>query len=146
MSKVVPPIKVAIIGGGLAGISMANALMGKAHLSVQVFEAAADLAERGAAVALSTNAQRALERILPSAQEVLEKAGAVTMNPMRMMIVRHGHTCERVKRGPLSHVGVRGSRRVPGLRDRGHHAAESRPQGFTAPRAIGAAACGDLAP
>lgn len=139
-------MKIAIIGGGLAGISMANALMGKAQLNVQVFEAAADLAERGAAVALSTNAQRALERILPSAQEVLEKAGAVTMNPMRMMIVRHGHTTyQRVKRGTLSHVGVRGSCRVPSLRDRGYHAAESRPQGFIASRAIGAAACGDLA-
>lgn len=146
MSKVVPPIKVAIIGGGLAGISMANALMGKAHLSVQVFEAAADFAERGAAVALSTNAQRALERILPLAQEVLEKAGAVTMNPMRMMIVRHGHTYQRVKRGTLSHVGVRGSCRLPSLRNRGHHASESRPQSFIASGAADAAACGDLAP
>lgn len=125
---------------------MANALMGKAHLSVQVFEAAADFAERGAAVALSTNAQRALECILASAQEVLEKAGAVTMNPMKMMIVRQGHAYHGVKRVTLSHVGIRRSCRLPGLRDRGHHAAKGRPQGLIASRATGAAACGDLTP
>lgn len=126
---------------------MANALMGKTHLSVQVFEAAADFAERGAAVALSTNAQRALECILPSAQEVLEKAGAVTMNPMKMMIVRQMPCLlERVERVTLSHVGVRRSCRLPGLRDRGHHAAKGRPQGLIASRAAGAAARGDLTP
>ncbi|KAI1399895.1 salicylate hydroxylase [Hypoxylon fuscum] len=81
------PISIAIIGGGLAGISLANALIRHPHLRIQVFEAAPQFSERGAAVGLSTNAQRALDEVLGgSAEEALERAGAVSMNPMRMMV------------------------------------------------------------
>lgn len=93
------PISIAIIGGGLAGISLANALIRHPHLRIQVFEAAPQFSERGAAVGLSTNAQRALDEVLGgSAEEALERAGAVSMNPMRMMVVSENtRTVGRIK-------------------------------------------------
>ncbi|KAI1462013.1 salicylate hydroxylase [Annulohypoxylon moriforme] len=79
-------IRVGIIGGGLAGATLANALIVHPHLDVEVFEAAPKFSERGAAVGLSMNAQNALRQIIPSAEELLAKAGAVDMNSTRTML------------------------------------------------------------
>ncbi len=73
-------IRIAIIGGGLGGAALANALMRLSHLDVHVYESSPEFSERGAAVGLSGNAKEALEHILPSAKDVLAKAGAVPMN------------------------------------------------------------------
>ncbi|KAK7749137.1 hypothetical protein SLS62_008425 [Diatrype stigma] len=80
------PVRVAIIGGGLAGVTLANALVRIPHLDVQVYESAPEFSERGAAVGLSSNALAALRHIVPSADEALEKAGAVTMNSSRLVV------------------------------------------------------------
>ncbi|KAH8657989.1 salicylate hydroxylase [Xylariales sp. PMI_506] len=79
-------ILVAIIGGGLAGATLANALIQIPHLDVFVYEAAPEFSERGAAVGLSSNAQAALEQIFPSAKDLLSRAGAVAMNSSRLMM------------------------------------------------------------
>lgn len=79
--------RIAIIGGGLAGTVLANALLPMAHLDVHLFEADACFSERGAAIGLSSTAQSALKHIIPSADELLAKAGAVPMNSTRTMIV-----------------------------------------------------------
>ncbi|KFG84754.1 salicylate hydroxylase [Metarhizium anisopliae] len=78
--------RIAIIGGGLAGTVLANALLPMAHLDVHLFEADACFSERGAAIGLSSTAQSALKHIIPSADELLAKAGAVPMNSTRTMI------------------------------------------------------------
>lgn len=83
----VPRMRIAIIGGGLAGATLANALVRVPHLDTHVFEAAPVFSERGAAVGLSINAQLALNEILPSADETLAKAGAVPMCSARLMVV-----------------------------------------------------------
>lgn len=83
------PLRVAIIGGGLAGVTLANALVPIPHLDVRVYESAPKFSERGAAVGLSSNALAAWRHIVPSADEGLEKAGAVTMNSSRLVIVSH---------------------------------------------------------
>lgn len=80
-------IRIAIIGGGLAGATLAHALIQIPHLNIQVYESAPEFSERGAAVGLSINSQRALEQIIPSAKALLEKAGAVVMNSSRMVLV-----------------------------------------------------------
>ncbi|KAI1209956.1 salicylate hydroxylase [Annulohypoxylon truncatum] len=79
-------IRVGIIGGGLAGATLANALVVHSHLDIEVFEAASKFSERGAAVGLSMNAQNALRQIIPSAGDLLAKAGAVNMNSTRTML------------------------------------------------------------
>ncbi|KAI0206734.1 salicylate hydroxylase [Astrocystis sublimbata] len=81
-----PTIRIAVIGGGLAGASLANALIRSSHLSVHVFESAPEFSERGAAIGLSCNAQRALQQFIPSAQELLGAAGAVPMRSSRVMM------------------------------------------------------------
>lgn len=81
------PIRLAIIGGGLAGATLTNALMTLPHLSISIYESAPHFSERGAAVGLSINAQRALSEISPEIREALDRAGAVGINSMRSVIV-----------------------------------------------------------
>ncbi|KAI8956907.1 salicylate hydroxylase [Daldinia sp. FL1419] len=81
-----PRIRVAIIGGGLAGATLANALIKVPHLDLDLYESAPEFSERGAAVGLSSNAQRALDQILPSMKESLDKAGGVPMNSSRIVL------------------------------------------------------------
>lgn len=83
-------IKIAIIGGGLAGATIANGLLRHAHLDVHVFESAPEFSERGAAVGLASNAQRALEQVMGEAEAtaLLVKAGAVMQASSRLCIVR----------------------------------------------------------
>jgi len=50
----------AVSGGGLAGATLMNALLKHPHLDPHIYESAAEFSERGAAVDLSINAQRAL--------------------------------------------------------------------------------------
>ena len=80
-------IRVAIIGGGLAGATLFNALLKHAHLDVDIFESAPHFSERGAAVGLSQNAQKALAEIGPQLVEALDRAGAVQMNSSRLVVV-----------------------------------------------------------
>ena len=54
--------RVAIIGGGIGGLTAANALM-QAGIDVAVYEAAGELKEIGAGVALHPNAMRVLRSI-----------------------------------------------------------------------------------
>ena len=54
--------RVAIIGGGIGGLTAANALA-RAGIEVAVYEAAAELKEIGAGVALHPNAMKVLRAI-----------------------------------------------------------------------------------
>ncbi|TGJ82858.1 hypothetical protein E0Z10_g5905 [Xylaria hypoxylon] len=78
--------RVAIIGGGLAGAVLANALARESHIEIHVFESASEFSERGAAVGLGINAEMALNQILPKAAAMLDKAGAVLMNSSRLVL------------------------------------------------------------
>lgn len=84
-------IKIAIIGGGLAGATLAHALLRHAHLDVHVYESAPEFSERGAAVGLASDAQQALQQVIGPAETtaLLEKAGAVVQASTRLCIVRH---------------------------------------------------------
>ncbi|KAH9909071.1 salicylate hydroxylase [Xylariomycetidae sp. FL2044] len=70
-------IRVAIIGGGLAGVTLANALIKVPHLDLDLYESAPEFSERGAAVTLGPYAQTALQQIFPSVKETLKRAGGV---------------------------------------------------------------------
>ncbi|KAI0100099.1 salicylate hydroxylase [Nemania sp. FL0031] len=80
------PLKLAIIGGGLAGVTLGNALIQHPHIEVHIYESAPQFSERGAAVGLAINAQTALHQLLPQASEMLKKTGAVPMNSTRVMV------------------------------------------------------------
>lgn len=82
-------IKIAIIGGGLAGATLANALFRYPHLDIDIFESAAEFSERGAAVGLAINAQSAIAEIGGPLADVVERAGGVTMTSSRLFMVCH---------------------------------------------------------
>ncbi|KAF3765288.1 FAD/NAD(P)-binding domain-containing protein [Cryphonectria parasitica EP155] len=81
-------IKIAVIGGGLAGASIANALLRYAHLEVHVYESAPEFSERGAAIGLSGDAQRALQKVVgvSEASAMLQRPGAVLQASTRTCI------------------------------------------------------------
>src|SRR6187455_299457 len=56
------PLHVAIVGGGIGGLTAANALLQRG-ISVRVYEQAAALTEVGAGVALQPNGIRMLRRL-----------------------------------------------------------------------------------
>lgn len=81
-------IRIAISGGGLGGASLIHALLPYSHLDVHIFESATAFKEAGMAVGISRNAQSALELISPSAIQCLERAGAVPMRGVRLMLAQ----------------------------------------------------------
>ncbi|KAI0165448.1 salicylate hydroxylase [Hypoxylon sp. FL1284] len=82
----VPRWRLAIIGGGLAGVTLANALMRHEHIEFHVYESAPEFSERGGAVGLATNAQQALHRVIPEADAMLKRTGGVQMNSTRIVV------------------------------------------------------------
>lgn len=82
-------IKIAVIGGGLAGATIANALLRHAHLEVHVYESAPVFSERGAAIGLPSYARGALQQVVgvPEASAMLQRAGAVLQASTRTCIV-----------------------------------------------------------
>lgn len=80
-------IKIAIIGGGLAGATLANALLKHQRLDVHIFESANEFSERGAAVGIAANAQAALAEIGGAMVGVIESAGGVLMTSSRLCMV-----------------------------------------------------------
>lgn len=80
-------LRIAISGGGLAGVTLAHALLRHPHLDVHIYESAPEFSEQGAAVGLSGNAQRALSEMGSSLRDALDKAGAVPMNSSRLLLV-----------------------------------------------------------
>ncbi|TQV97903.1 salicylate hydroxylase protein [Cordyceps javanica] len=102
-----PKIRVAIIGGGLGGTCMANALINKTHLDIHVYESAPEFSERGAAVGLADHGIGALEAIIPAARQVvLDKAGAVPSNSSRLMLASGPHAGKKIIDLPTSDRNV----------------------------------------
>lgn len=89
--------RIAVVGGGIGGLTLALALRQRG-LEVQVFEQAAELAEIGAAVALSANATRELRRL-----GVLDGIAAASTEPTEL-IYRDWRTGRRVAAHPV-HLG-----------------------------------------
>lgn len=85
---VAPSIRIAIIGGGLAGASLIHALIKSPHLDVHIFEAAPEFKEAGMAIGIARNAQAALRLIGPSAEQCLDQAGAVPMKGVKFMLAQ----------------------------------------------------------
>lgn len=83
-----PSIRIAIIGGGLAGASLIHALIKSPHLDVHIFEAAPEFKEAGMAIGIARNAQAALRLIGPSAEKCLDQAGAVPMKGVKFMLAQ----------------------------------------------------------
>ncbi|KAF2636960.1 hypothetical protein P280DRAFT_532497 [Massarina eburnea CBS 473.64] len=84
------PIKIAISGEGLAGATLANALLKHPQLDVHIFESASEFSERGAVVGIANIAQATLSEIRGTVENVLERAGGVTMTSSRIYAEQRG--------------------------------------------------------
>ncbi|KAF2163337.1 hypothetical protein M409DRAFT_57619 [Zasmidium cellare ATCC 36951] len=80
------PLRVAIIGGGIAGACLMHALTKHKHLDAHIYEAAPTLKEAGYAVGVAKNAFQALSLIGPTAVDALTRAGAVKQNRNTWML------------------------------------------------------------
>ncbi|KAK4498759.1 hypothetical protein PRZ48_009269 [Zasmidium cellare] len=79
-------LRVAILGGGLAGAMLLRSLLPLKHLKVDIFESRPAFKEEGAAIGMATNALKALKDIDPDLLQCLERAGAVEENDLRAFI------------------------------------------------------------
>jgi 2-polyprenyl-6-methoxyphenol hydroxylase-like FAD-dependent oxidoreductase len=73
--------RVAIIGGGLAGIALAVGLLKHPHIDARIFEAAPSFGELGAAVLCDPNAQKALELLGRETEEALMRHATWNSSP-----------------------------------------------------------------
>ena len=80
-------LKIAISDGGLAGAALANTSSRLPHLEVHIYKSANEFSERGQAIGMAVNAQWALGRLVPDAEEFFTRAGCVTLNSPRIMMV-----------------------------------------------------------
>src|SRR3954462_14490177 len=83
-------LRIAIVGGGIGGLTLALALRQRG-VTAEVFEQAPELAEIGAAVALSANSTRELRRL-----GVLDGPTAASTEPSEL-IYRNWRDDPRVK-------------------------------------------------
>ena len=74
---------VAIVGGGIGGLSLALGLLRHPHIDVHVYESAPSFGEIGAGVAIGPNAQRALELISPAARAAFDKHATPNLWPSK---------------------------------------------------------------
>lgn len=78
-------IRVAILGGGLAGIAMLRGFLKYPHIAANVYETRPAFREDGSAVELSAHAQTSLYALDPSLEQCLACAGAIpTTTEVRM--------------------------------------------------------------
>lgn len=66
-------LSVAVVGGGIGGLTLALGLLKYDHIDVQIYEAAPTFGEIGAGVGIGPNAQRALKMIAPHAWDAFQK-------------------------------------------------------------------------
>ena len=70
---------VAVIGGGIGGLTLAIGLLKYPHIDVHVYESAPSFGEIGAGVAFGPNAQRALELLGPATIDAFHKRATSNM-------------------------------------------------------------------
>ena len=68
-------IRIAVAGGGVAGAALARALYQHAHIGVDIYESAPEFSERGMAIGLAINAQRALGKLVSDLDDMFERGG-----------------------------------------------------------------------
>ncbi|OKL59951.1 hypothetical protein UA08_04936 [Talaromyces atroroseus] len=87
-----PKLRVAVAGGGIAGLSIAIALRRHAGVDIQIYERTKQFREIGASISLAPNGLRTLEKI--GASNALDSAVCTRQKSDNPMIYRHWKTGE----------------------------------------------------
>lgn len=81
------PIRIAIVGGSIAGCTLANGLLCCKDVTFDIFDAKSSFSERGAGVAIAPNARKALRAMGTDAEAALKDAGGMKMKSTYCLIV-----------------------------------------------------------
>lgn len=84
MASTDKPVRIAILGGGLAGAATCKGLVKHPNLRVDIFESAPEFREKGQAIGFNHNAIWALK--LLDLKKCLDAAGAVELNAVHFMM------------------------------------------------------------
>ncbi|KAF1973518.1 mannitol 1-phosphate dehydrogenase [Bimuria novae-zelandiae CBS 107.79] len=76
------PFNIAIIGGGISGLTLAIALVQR-NIPITIYEAAAHFGEIGAGVAFGPNAALAMKRISPTILDAFNKCKTINQGPIK---------------------------------------------------------------
>ena len=103
------PLRIAVIGGGIGGLTAALALL-QAGFEVEVYEQAPELTEVGGGINMAPNATRVLRRL--GLAEGLDREGVrpVGTHQRRWQdgrTLQRAPLCFRPSRGPLTHKPIR---------------------------------------
>ena len=79
MATTAPKISVAVIGGGIGGLSLTLGLLELPHLDVQLYESAKEFGEVGLGVNIAPNSQKALSMLSKNSERAFlaEKTSSV---------------------------------------------------------------------
>jgi salicylate hydroxylase len=80
-------VRIAVLGGGLAGAILVRALINCANLDIQLYEAGTEFGEEDTAIEIGVAGQKAAQAISPEVLSALEKAGALSLKCTRTVIV-----------------------------------------------------------
>ena len=90
-------ISLAIIGAGVASLSLARGLLKYPHISVRVYEARHDIGNDGSGFGIGGNGQKAMQLIDSDLTACLERAGGVKMVPQaRFWMATGPHAGEHI--------------------------------------------------
>lgn len=91
-----PPtkLKVAILGGGLAGVMLLRGLLQYDHFDVHIYESRPKFREEGAGISMAYSAVSALRSIHPSLVEALDRAGGVKNKKIVIRVGQGQHAGE----------------------------------------------------
>lgn len=97
MSEHKHELEIAIVGAGIAGLTLAAALSLQSALKVRLYEASPSLREEGAAVGLYRNARQCLSQLSSDLRTALDRAGATEVKPAtRFMMGTGEHRGEKI--------------------------------------------------
>lgn len=80
-------IRVAIVGGSIAGCTLANGLLRHSNVVFDIFESRPTFTERGASVGLADNAIHALRAMGVDVDQAMKRAGAMRMTSTTYLVV-----------------------------------------------------------
>ncbi|KAI1765793.1 FAD/NAD(P)-binding domain-containing protein [Hypoxylon sp. FL1150] len=110
MSSAPSTIRVAIIGGGLAGAALLRGLLRYPHIAVDMYESRPAFREEGPGLAFTTSTQAFLAAIDPELELCLDRAGAV-LTSFEVRTASGPHTGRKIE---VNGLGGAGSKKIVG--------------------------------
>lgn len=106
-----PPLRVAIVGAGIAGVSLALGLLSRG-ISVTVYERGASSREIGAGIGFTSNAERAMKVLDPEIHAAFKRVTVQNGTDWFMWMDGMGEECSLIHKMYLGERGFEGCHRA----------------------------------